>query len=146
MRTCERSGSNKYGVHNLLTLRDKKNIDVYILYLHCPRRTVLQCLAFPSMRCIMAIGFLIIRCISPRHRMQRSYQVCLRNILLDSLPIIIIRPRHNVTSTRFMRPAILPVYLKSVIQSRSRAHAKVSDHVKLAVINTHEKVEVHTKN
>ena len=78
--------------------------------------------------------------------MQRSYQVCLRNILLDSLPIIIIRPRHNVTSTRFMRPAILPIYLKLAIQSRSRAHAKVSDHVKLAVINTHEKVEVHTKN
>ena len=28
--------------------------------------------------------------------MQRSYQVCLPNILLDSLAIIIIRPRHNV--------------------------------------------------
>ena len=24
MRTCERSGSNKYGVQNFLTLRDKK--------------------------------------------------------------------------------------------------------------------------
>ena len=78
--------------------------------------------------------------------MQRSYQVCLPNILLDSLAIMIIRPRHNVTRTRFMRPAILLVSLKSVIQSRSRAHAKVSDHAKLARSNTHEKVEVHTKN
>ena len=77
--------------------------------------------------------------------MQRSYQVCLPKILLDSLAIIIIRPRHNVTSTRFMQPAVLPVSLKSVIQSRSRAHAKVSDHAKLTVSNTHEKVEVHTK-
>ena len=78
--------------------------------------------------------------------MQRSYQVCLPNILLDSLAIIIIRPRHNVTSTRFMRPTILPVSLKSIIQSRSRGHAKVSDHAKLAVSNTHDKVGVHTKN
>ena len=57
--------------------------------------------------------------------MQRSYQVWLPNIFLDSLVIIIIRPRHNVTSTRIMRPATLPVSLKSAIQSRSRAHAKV---------------------
>ena len=78
--------------------------------------------------------------------MQRSYQVCLLNILADSLAIIIIRPRHNVNSTRFMRPAILPISLKSVIQSRSRADANVRDHAKLAVSNTHEKVEVHTKN
>ena len=78
--------------------------------------------------------------------MQRSDQVCLLNILADSIGIIIIRSRHNVNSTRFMRPAILPVSLKSVIQSRrSRAHAKVSDRAKLAVSNTHEKVEVHTK-
>ena len=78
--------------------------------------------------------------------MQRNYQVCLPNILLDSLAIIIIRPRHNVTSTRFMRLAILPVSLKSIIQSQSRAHAKVSDHAKIAVSNTHEKGEVHSKN
>ena len=78
--------------------------------------------------------------------MQKSDQVCLLNILADSIAIIIIRPRHNVNSTRFMRPAILLVSLKSVIQSLSRAHAKVSDRTKLAVSNTHEKVEVHTKN
>ena len=78
--------------------------------------------------------------------MQRSYQVCLLNILADSLAIIIIHRRHNVNITRFMRLAILPVSLKSVIQSRSRADAKVSDHAKLAVSNTHEKVEVYTKN
>ena len=78
--------------------------------------------------------------------MQKSDKVCLLNILADSIAIIIIRPRHNTNSTRIMRPAILPVSLKSIIQSRSRAHAKVSDRAKLAVRNTHEKVEVHTKN
>ena len=65
--------------------------------------------------------------------MQRGEYAC---YLVDSIAITVIHPRHNVNSTRSMRPAIMPVSLKLVIQSRSRARAKVTDREKLAQSET----------
>ena len=56
--------------------------------------------------------------------------------LADSIAILIIRPRHNVKSTFFMRPAILPVSLKLLIHNWSRARVKVGDREKLAQSET----------
>ena len=65
--------------------------------------------------------------------MQRGEYAC---YLVDSIAITVIHPRHNVNSTRSMRPAIMPVSLKLVIQSRGRARAKVTDREKLAQSET----------